>query len=70
MSETTATEIDKEIRRIVRGAHKGARGLLKEHWDEVERVAAAMRERKTMTGEEIAAVAHGETLPPLAPVYH
>jgi cell division protease FtsH len=52
-SEDTAQRIDAEIRRIVTEQHDRARKLLDEHQGELQRVAKALLEYETLSGEEV-----------------
>ncbi len=62
-SEQTAMEIDFEVRQIVENAHKDARKLLEENSDFLEKVAAALLERETISGNDITLIMNGEPLP-------
>ncbi|MBK8978350.1 MAG: ATP-dependent zinc metalloprotease FtsH [Planctomycetes bacterium] len=53
-SEATAREIDEEVRAVLDGAYQRALGLLREHRDELERVAHALLERERLEGDEFA----------------
>ncbi len=52
-SETTAVEIDAEIRRIVQKSYEQARQILESHRDGLVRVAEALLELETIDGEEV-----------------
>ena len=67
VSEKTAQLVDAEVRRIISVAYERARATLTEHVDALHRVAAALLERETLTGDEVKMLAHGEELPPLPP---
>jgi cell division protease FtsH len=67
VSERTAQLVDAEVLRIIREAYERARSALSENLDALHRVAAALLERETLTGDEVAAIARGEVLPPLPP---
>ncbi|MDE3059683.1 MAG: cell division protein FtsH, partial [Pseudomonadota bacterium] len=54
--------IDDEVKRIVEEAHDKAHTVLTEHLDELHRIAAALREYETLTGDEIKALARGENI--------
>ena len=62
-SEKTMQEIDAEIQRIVSEQLDRARGILREHRDQVETVTAALLERETIDGEEFQLLMKGEELP-------
>ncbi|HEY0996679.1 MAG TPA: ATP-dependent zinc metalloprotease FtsH [Gemmatimonadaceae bacterium] len=67
VSEKTAQLVDAEVQRVIREAYDRATQTLSTHLDALHAVAAALLERETLTGEEVAAIARGETLPPLPP---
>ena len=48
-----ANLIDSEVKRIVEDAHVRAKSVITEHLDELHRIAAALREYETLTGDEI-----------------
>jgi len=52
-SDDTNKLIDSEIRALVDGAHEKARGVLKEHEDQLHLLAQALLEYETLTGDEI-----------------
>ena len=52
-SETTAVEIDAEIRRIVQKSYEQARQILESHREGLVRVAEALLELETIDGEEV-----------------
>ncbi|MDR1946748.1 MAG: ATP-dependent zinc metalloprotease FtsH [Desulfovibrio sp.] len=64
-SEETARMVDAEVKRIIDHATQEADRLLREHIDSLHRVAEALLERETITGEEVAKLMRGESLPPL-----
>ena len=61
-SEDTARRIDAEIRRIVQEQHDRALKLLQEHQPELERVAKALLEYETLSGEEVETLFNGGVL--------
>jgi len=65
-SETMANLIDEEVKNFVDEAHATARRILTEHRAELDRVACALIERETLSGEELDALLRGEVLPPRA----
>ncbi|MEX1147497.1 MAG: ATP-dependent zinc metalloprotease FtsH [Sphingomonadales bacterium] len=76
VSEATAQIIDQEVRRIVEEAYDRARTLLSNHIDDLHKVAKALLEFETLSGNEIKAILRGETIdrpddkeevPPLRP---
>ena len=64
VSEKTAQLVDSEVKRIITEAYDRAKGVLTENMDLLHRVASALLERETLTGEEVLSLARGETLPP------
>ncbi len=64
-SEETARLVDAEVKRIIDAAMERADALLREHIDGLHRVAEALLERETLTGEETRLLLEGESLPPL-----
>ena len=53
MSNETALMIDSEIRKLVDGGLARARAVLTEHIDQLHRIAGALLEYETLTGDEI-----------------
>ena len=66
-SEDVAAKIDSEIRRIMDEQNDRALKILDEHRDGVERVAAVLREKEQITGEEFAALFENKPLPEKKP---
>jgi cell division protease FtsH len=64
VSERTAQLVDSEVTRVIREAYARATAVLQENIDLLHTVAAALLDRETLTGDEVAALARGETLPP------
>jgi cell division protease FtsH len=64
-SEDTARLVDAEVKGIVQEAHARCTALLKENEQHLHAIAEALLERETITGEDIAKLMRGETLPPL-----
>ena len=62
MSEETARLVDAEIKRLVSDAHEEALKILKTKKKDWEKLAAAMIEYETLTGDEINAVLKGEKI--------
>ena len=52
-SETTAREVDEEVRRIVEQAYRRAVDTLKEHRAGLDRVAAALLEHEEILGQQV-----------------
>ena len=67
VSEHTAQEIDAEIRRFVDEAYAQAREILTEHLDDLNKLASALLEYETLTGDEIKSLLAGQVLPPRDP---
>src|SRR5688572_24560279 len=64
VSERTAQLVDSEVSRVIKEAYARAKAVLQENMDLLHTVAAALLDRETLTGDEVAALARGETLPP------
>ncbi len=62
-SESTAQEIDSEVRRIVEEQHQVAIKVLTENRDKLDAVAEALLERETLNSTEIQAAVEGRELP-------
>ena len=62
ISEQMANLIDSEVKRIVQEGHDQARDLLTEHVDELHRLASALLEYETLTGDEIKSIVAGEEI--------
>ena len=62
VSEVTANVIDQEVRRIIEQGEENARRILTQHTDELHRVAQALLEYETLSGDEVRAVIRGEDL--------
>jgi len=62
VSEATAQLIDEEVRRIIEEAEAKARTILREHLDDLHKLAKALLEYETLTGEEVKALLRGEAL--------
>ena len=61
-SEEVAADIDEEVRKLVEEAYQRVYAILKEHWDKVEVVAAALKEKETLTREVFERLMQGEDL--------
>jgi cell division protease FtsH len=66
VSERTAQLVDSEVSRVIKEAYNRAKETLTENLDLLHRVAAALLDRETLTGDEVNKLARGETLPPPA----
>ncbi len=62
ISAETAQLIDQEVRRLIEEAESTARTVLTEHLDELHRLAGALLEYETLTGEEAKRVIKGEDI--------
>ncbi len=62
VSDATAKIIDDEIHRLIHEAENHARKILTEHRDDLEKVAIALLEYETLSGEEVNALIRGETI--------
>jgi cell division protease FtsH len=62
MSNETAQAIDKEIRKVVEDGYARAKHLLDEHREELEKLAQALLEYETLSGDEIKKVVAGEPI--------
>ena len=62
ISDATAAVIDAEIRHISDSAYTDAEAVLKKHKKELERVAQALLEYETLSGDEIKIIAEGGSI--------
>jgi len=62
VSDATAKLIDDEIRRIIDVGETTAERILTEHRDELEKLALALLEYETLSGEEVKALLRGEPI--------
>ncbi len=60
VSETTAREIDSEIKQIIDAAYARATKILSDNLDELHRLARGLLEYETLSGDEIRTVLRGE----------
>ena len=56
VSEATAQIIDEETRRIVEDSESRARRILTHHGDQLRRIAEALLDRETLSGEDVRAL--------------
>ena len=63
-SETTAAEIDGEMRDIIDEAYETCRRTLTEHIDQLHALAKALMEREKLNEQEFNTIMAGGTLPP------
>ena len=61
-SEEVAADIDEEVRKLVEEAYQRVYNILKENWDKVEVVVAALKEKETLTREVFERLMQGEDL--------
>ena len=52
------------MRELIDDAYDQCAGILTEHMDQLHKVAAALLERETLSGEEFKAIMEGRELPP------
>ena len=64
VSERTAQLVDSEVTRVIKEAYARATVVLQENMELLHVVAAALLDRETLTGDEVAALSRGEKLPP------
>ena len=64
-SEDTARLVDAEVKRIVEEAYARCRKLLQDNMEILHRIANALLERETITGEELDLIMENKPLPPL-----
>ena len=62
VSEATAGVIDEEIRRLIEEAETKARQILTDHGDDLEKIAQALLEYETLSGQEVHALLRGEDI--------
>jgi cell division protease FtsH len=62
ISEETARLIDQEVRRLIEEAEGAARKVLTDHLDELHRLAGALLEFETLTGDESKRVIAGDDI--------
>ena len=62
MSEATAETIDSEVRRIIETAEVRARELLGGRMDDLHKIAKALLEFETLSGDEVNALLRGEEI--------
>ena len=61
-SEQTARDIDMEVKRLIDEAYVQARNYLHDHVDELHRLAEALLEYETLTGEDIRQIMRGQPI--------
>jgi cell division protease FtsH len=63
-SEETAVLIDQEVKRLLTEAYEDTRRTLSAHLDGLHRVAQALLDHETLSGEEVRAVLAGQDIRP------
>jgi cell division protease FtsH len=66
-SEATAQLIDDEVKRIIKECYQRAKSVLEENMDSLHKLAKALLERESMTGDELHLLMTGRELPPMVP---
>jgi cell division protease FtsH len=66
VSERTAELVDEEVKRVIQTAYDRAKQVLAENRALLDKIAAALLERETLTREDIEILRRGEELPPRA----
>jgi cell division protease FtsH len=64
VSERTAQLVDSEVSRVIKEAYARATVVLNENLDLLHRTAAALLDRETLSGDDVAILSRGEELPP------
>jgi cell division protease FtsH len=67
VSERTAEQVDAEVKRVIEQAFARAKQVLTENRALLDRIAAALLERETLSREDFEILAKGGELPPRAP---
>ena len=62
VSGQVAFEIDQEVRKIIDECHEKARSIIKEHKNELGKIAEALIEYETLTSEQIEKLINGESI--------
>ena len=57
-SDVTAAEVDKEVMRVLKESYEEAKRLLTEHRNTLDKIAAFLIERETITGKEFMEIFH------------
>jgi len=60
-SQETGRELDNEIRKILDEAYEDTKKLISENMDALHRIASALLEYETITGEELEKIVHDQT---------
>src|SRR2546421_6703987 len=64
-SESTAVQIDEEVRKAINRGYTTAKGILLENKEVLHKIAAALLEREVLDANEIKALIEGSDLPPV-----
>ena len=64
-SEETAQLVDEEVKKLIDEAYARCHALLTEHIDALHRIAKALLERETISGEDVQLLIEGRELPPV-----
>ena len=59
-SADTASDIDKEVLKVIRAAHEKARSIIAGHLDIMHQAASYLIEKETITGEEFMNIVHNQ----------
>lgn len=59
-SADTASDIDKEVLKVIRAAHEKARSIIAGHLDIMHQAASYLIEKETITGEEFMEIVHNQ----------
>jgi cell division protease FtsH len=65
-SESTAVEIDRQVRKLIESSYERARQVVTEKSDALVRIAEALLEREVLDASEVLDLIAGKTLPKLA----
>ncbi len=64
-SEQTARQIDEEVKRIITENYERAKAILLEHREQLIRLAEALLEHESLSGDQIDRIMKGETIEPV-----
>lgn len=62
ISEQTAREVDKEVKSLIDDAYAKSRQLILDNIDALHRLAQALQDHETLTGNEVASIIRGEEI--------
>jgi len=68
VSERTAEMVDDEVKRVIQDAYARATTVLTENRELLDKIAAALLDRETLTREDFLTIQRNEELPPRPPV--